>query len=78
MPEADERFPPGRSLAGNLVQRDPGDDQGHASQILAGGKLVEDNRADDRGEHREQRKHQREGRPRQPGHGQLVGDVGDH
>ena len=39
---------------------------------------MEHDSADDHGERREQREHQRERGPREPGHGELVGDVGDH
>jgi hypothetical protein len=48
------------------VQRDPGDDQGDAGQVLKGRDLVQHDRLDERGEHRQQRQHQRERRPGQP------------
>lgn len=60
------------------MQRDPADDQGDARYILDCWDLAQHDRADDGGEHGQQRKHQREGRPWQPCHGQLVGDVGNH
>ncbi len=63
--------------AGTLVDRDPGDHQGDAGQVLRRGDLAQHDRADDHGEHRQQGEHQRERGPGQPGHGQLVRDVGD-
>src|SRR5262249_59760410 len=49
---------------------------GDSGQVLAGGDLLQHDRANEGGEHRQERQHQGEGRPGQPGHGQLVGDVG--
>jgi len=45
--------------------------------VLDGGDLAEHDRADDGGEGRQQGQHQRERRPRQPAHGQLIGHVRD-
>jgi hypothetical protein len=60
------------------VQRDARDDQADAGQVTGGRDLAEHDRADDRGEGGQQGEHQRERGAGQPGHGELVGDVGDH
>jgi hypothetical protein len=61
---------PGYVVApGYLVCRDADDHQPDAEQVLAGRELAKDDRADDRGEHREQREHEREAGAGQPGHG---------
>jgi hypothetical protein len=59
------------------VRRDADDHQRDTEQVLAGRELAKDDRADDRGEHREQREHEGEAGAGQPGHGQLIGDVRD-
>ena len=61
----------------SLVDRDAEHDQGDARHVKDGRDLAQHDRADDGGEHRQQREHERERRARQPGHGQLVGDVRD-
>jgi hypothetical protein len=53
-------------------------DQGDPRDVGDGGDLTQHDRAGDGGEHRQQRQHERERGARQPGHGQLVGHVGDH
>lgn len=63
---------------GSLVYRDAEHDQGDARHVLDGRDLAQHDRADDGGEDRQQGQHQRERRAGQPGHGQLIGHVGDH
>jgi len=60
------------------VQRDAKDDEPDAGQLAGGRDLAEHDGSGDRGERREQGEHQRERGPGQPGHGELVHDVGDH
>jgi Winged helix-turn-helix DNA-binding len=61
-----------------VVERDPGHDQGDAEQVLEGGDLPEHDQPDAGRGGWQDRQHQREGGPGQPGHGQLVGDIGGH
>jgi DNA-binding Lrp family transcriptional regulator len=60
------------------MQRDARDDESHARHLHRRRDLGEHNDPDHRGRSRQQRHHQRVGGPRQPPHGQLVRDVGDH
>jgi hypothetical protein len=59
------------------MQRDAQHHQADAGRILECGDLAQHDRADDGGEHRQQRQHQGERGARQPGHGQLVAHVGN-
>jgi hypothetical protein len=63
---------------GSLVYRDAEHDQGDARHVRDGRDLAQHDRADDGGEDRQQGQHQRERRAGQPGHGQLIGHIGDH
>ncbi|MGC1289370.1 MAG: hypothetical protein WA895_41155 [Streptosporangiaceae bacterium] len=68
-----------RVLLGRVVvQRHPGDDEADAEEVRGGRDLAEDDQPDDRCRGREEGEHQGEGGARKPGHGELVGDVGDH
>jgi hypothetical protein len=60
------------------VQRDAEHHQGDADDVAGCGELAQHGRADDGGEHGQQRQHERERGPGQPRHGQLIGHVGDH
>jgi len=60
------------------MERHPGDDEADAQQVRRGGHLAEHDQADNRGSGGQQGEHEREGGARQPGHGELVGHVGDH
>ena len=60
-----------------LMHRDAEYYQRDAGGVLNGRDLAQHDHADDDGEDRQQRQHEREGGAGQPGHGQLIGDVGD-
>jgi len=60
------------------VERDAGDDQPDAGQVADGRDLAEHDGPGERGEGGQQGEHERERGPGEPGHGELVGDVGDH
>jgi len=60
-----------------VVYRDTEDHQRDARQVAGGRDLPEDDQANDGGRGGQQREHQGEGGARQPGHGELVGDVGN-
>jgi len=60
------------------MNRDARHYQRDTSGVLDGRDLTQHDRADDGREHRQQGQHQRERRAGQPGHGQLIGHVGDH
>jgi hypothetical protein len=51
--------------------------QGDADNVARSRELAEDDRADGRREHRQQRQHERERGPGQPCHRQLIGQVRD-
>jgi hypothetical protein len=59
------------------VERDARDHESDAGDVLGGWHLAEHDRADDRGEHGQQREHERERGTGQAGHRQLIHDVGD-
>jgi len=60
------------------MDRDAEHDQSDAGDVLNGRNLAQDDRADDGGEHRQQRQHERERGPGQPCHRQLICDVRNH
>src|SRR5262245_46859475 len=60
-----------------LMHGDAGCDQTDPEQVQGAGKLAENHGADDRGEHGEQREHERDRRSGEPRHGELVEAVGD-
>jgi len=60
------------------VGGDARDDQRDPGQVLAAGQLVQQRDAARCGCDRQQRKHEAVGRPREPDHRELVGEVGDH
>lgn len=60
-----------------MVKGYAGDDQGDAGEVFEGADLSADDEADDGGGGREEGEHEGDGGSGQPGHGELVGDVGD-
>jgi|HubBroStandDraft_6_1064221.scaffolds.fasta_scaffold34002_4 hypothetical protein len=60
------------------MDRDAQHHQSDAGDVLNGGNLTQHDRADDGGEHRQQRQHERERGPGQPCHRQLIRDIGNH
>ena len=60
------------------VGGDARDHQREPDQVLAAGQLVKERDAASRGGDRKQREHEAVRRARQPDHGELVGEVGDH
>ncbi len=59
------------------MQRNAGDHEPDTEQLARGRPLTQHEDADRRGHCGQQRDHERVGRPRQPGEGELIGDVGD-
>src|SRR5215475_1825183 len=64
-------------VRGRAMQCDAEYDQGDACQVTGGWDLAEDDQADDGRRGGQQGEHEGEGGAGQPGHRELVGDVGD-